>query len=319
MHRTTTMVLTVGVFAAATGAILPAGEPPPERMLSESSAATHQETKDAQTDEISRLITQLGSDKFKEREAATKRLREIGEPALAALRKAAAHSADDEVRRRASEVVRVVQKRLDHTDCAGVVPPKGAVVLLDGKGLDGWVQRDGKTAPTWPVLDGAVVEVRGPDIMTRQTFAGVFLLHVEFRCPDKPGAVGQARSNSGVYLQGRYEIQILDSYGLRCDSRSCAAVYGLVAPAANACKAPGVWQSFDIDFQPPDFVEGTKTADARVTVVHNGVKVHDGARLARPTEAALPGDPSGPGPVLLQGHGDPVQFRNIWLLSLPER
>src|SRR5438128_1630906 len=194
------MALTVGVFAAATGAILPAGEPPPERMLSESSAATHQETKDAQTDEISRLITQLGSDKFKEREAATKRLREIGEPALAALRKAAAHSADDEVRRRASEVVRVVQKRLDHTDCAGVVPPKGAVVLLDGKGLDGWVQRDGKTAPTWPVLDGAVVEVRGPDIMTRQTFAGAFLLHVEFRCPDKPGAVGQARSNSGVYL-----------------------------------------------------------------------------------------------------------------------
>ena len=269
--------------------------------------------------EIARLVKQLGHDDFDKREAATARLKEIGEPALAILRKAATESGDPEVRCRSAALLRVFQDRLDRTDCESVPAPKGAVVLFDGKGLEGWVHRDGRTAPTWIILEGGILEVSGGDIMTRQTFAGSFRLHVEFRVKAKPGATGQARSNSGVYLQGRYEIQILDSYGLPCDPQSCAAVYGVAAPSANACKAPGVWQSFDIEFHSPEYLDGRKTADASVTVVHNGVKVHDGAKVAGPTGSPLPGDPSGPGPVLLQGHGDPVQFRNVWLLSLPKR
>ena len=269
--------------------------------------------------EIAGLVKQLGDDEFAKREAASKRLKEIGDAALAALRKAAKDSTDAEVRARAAALLRIFQDRLDRTDCARVPAPKGAVVLFDGKGLDGWVQRGGRTGPTWKILEGGMLEVSGYDIMTRQTFAGSFRLHVEFRVKEKPGAKGQVRSNSGVYLQGRYEIQILDSYGLPCDPRSCAAVYGLMAPTANACKAAGVWQSFDIDFHPPEYMDGRKTTDASVTVIHNGVKVHDGTQVAKPTESALPGDPSGPGPVLLQGHGDPVQFRNVWLLSLPKR
>jgi hypothetical protein len=269
--------------------------------------------------EIARLVKQLGHDDCDKREAASKRLESIGEPALAALRQAATESGDAEVRGRSAALLRVFQDRLDRTDCASVPAPTGAVVLFDGKGLEGWVQRDGRTGPTWNVLDGGVLEVSGGDIMTRRTFDGGFRLHVEFRVKEKPGATGQARSNSGVYLQGRYEIQILDSYGLACDRQSCAAVYGLAAPTANACKAPGVWQSFDIEFHAPEYADGRKTADVCVTVVHNGVKVHDGARVAGPTSAALPGDPSAPGPILLQGHGDPVQFRNVWLSSLPKR
>ncbi len=266
--------------------------------------------------EIARLVKQLGSDVFKEREAATMRLKEIGEPARAALRRAATDSGDAEIRSRAAALLQIFQDRLDRTDWPSVPPPKGAIVLFDGKGLEGWVQRDGRTDPTWKVLEGGILEVSGGDIMTRQTFDGGFRLHVEFRVADKPGAIGQARSNSGVYLQGRYEIQILDSYGAPCNTGSCAAVYGVTAPTTNACKAPGTWQSFDIEFHPPEYVDRRRTTDASVTVVHNGVKVHEGAKLANPTAAALPGDPAGPGPVLLQGHGDPVQFRNVWLLSL---
>ena len=106
---------------------------------------------------------------------------------------------------------------------------------------------------------------------------------------------------------------------LRPGPQSCAAVYGLVAPRTNACKAPGTWQSFDIEFHQPEYTDGRKTAPAWVTVVHNGIKVHDGAKMYQPTASALLGDASGPGPILLQGHGDPVQFRNIWLLPLQNR
>jgi hypothetical protein len=153
--------------------------------------------------------------------------------------------------------------------------------------------------------------------MTLQTFAGALQLHVEFRVPQMPGAMGQARGNSGVYLQGRYEIQILDSYGFPHNTQSCAAVYGLAAPRVNACKAPGFWQSFDIEFHPAQNRDGRKQ-DACVTVVHNETKVHDRVAVAKFTGSGLAGDPFGPGPVLLQGHGAPVQFRNIWLLSLPK-
>jgi hypothetical protein len=207
---------------------------------------------------VARLIQQLGSDSFGQREGATRALDRIGEPALPLLREAT-RDLDPEVRVRAGGLVRLIQGRLARTDFPRESAPKGAVVLFDGKSLDGWVKRDGKTPAHWEVLPGGVLQAtRGGDIMTERSFAGRFRLHVEFRVPDMPWSRGQARGNSGVFLQGRYEVQILDSYALAADHRSCGAVYGLVSPKVNACKAPLTWQSFDIDFTPPVFQEGRK-------------------------------------------------------------
>jgi Domain of Unknown Function (DUF1080) len=268
---------------------------------------------------VARLIQQLGSDSFGQREGATRALDRIGEPALALLREAT-RDLDPEVRVRAGGLVRLIQGRLARTDFPREPAPKGAVVLFDGKSLGGWVKRDGKAPAHWEVLPGGVLQVtRGGDIMTERTFGGRFRLHVEFRVPDMPWSRGQARGNSGVFLQGRYEMQILDSYALAADHRSCGSVYGLVSPKVNACKAPLTWQSFDIDFSSPVFQEGRKVKDAQLSALHNGVKVHDDVALTRPTEAGLPGDLALPGPVLLQDRGNPVQFRNVWLLPVPQR
>ncbi len=266
---------------------------------------------------IEHLVRQLSSDEFAEREAAEEALNRVGEPALPALRRATA-SIDVEVRTRAARVVRTIQGRLDRKDVRSEPPPRGAVVLFDGKGLDGWMRRDGSRA-AWKLLPGGAMEVGGGDVLTRRTFAGRFRLHVEFWVPHLPRAIGQGRGNSGVFLQGRYEVQVLDSYGLPANKQSCASVYFLVAPLTNACKAPETWQSFDADFTAPKFRDGRKVEDARLTLLHNAVKAHDDVALTRPTPAALPGDASAPGPILLQAHGSPVRFRNVWLLPLPER
>jgi hypothetical protein len=160
------------------------------------------------------------------------------------------------------------------------------------------------------------MEAQGSDIQTWQTFAGGYKLHVEFRVPHMPNATGQGRGNSGVYLQGRYEVQILDSHGQLPDTGSCGAIFSVAAPRVNACKAPEIWQSYDIDFDPPQFKNGTKVKNARVSVVHNGIVIHDKVEIPVDTTGhlGLPGDPAQPGPILLQYHGSPVQFRNIWLV-----
>jgi hypothetical protein len=206
----------------------------------------------------------------------------------------------------------------DKVDVKSVPPPKGAVVLFDGKNLDAWVKTDGKTVPTWKLVEGGAVQVQGGHIMTRQKFEGHFRLHVEFRVPYMPQAKEQARGNSGVYVQGRYEVQILDSYGLPSKDNDCGAVYGIAAPLVNACKAPTVWQSYDIEFHAPKRENGKKLEPARVTVFHNGVKIHDNVQITKDnTTAGLGGDPCTPGPIMLQDHGDPVQFRNVWLVPMP--
>ncbi len=266
---------------------------------------------------VARLVRQLGSESFAEREAASRALERLGEPALPLLRKATRHP-DLEVRVRAARLVRLIQGRLDRVDFPGEPPPSGAIVLFGGKSLGGWTGRDGKSRADWKLLPGGVMECRGGDIMTRRSFTGRFRLHVEFRVPDMPRARGQGRGNSGVYVQGRYEVQILDSHALPPDRVSCGAIYGLAAPAVNACKAPLAWQSFDIDFRAPIIREGRKVKHARLSVRHNGVKIHGGVDLVRATPSGLPGDLASPGPVLLQGHGCPVQFRNVWLLPLTE-
>jgi hypothetical protein len=196
-------------------------------------------------------------------------------------------------------------------------PPKDAIVLFDGKSLDGWVKRNGKDKAAWKLLDGGIMQAGGGDIMTEKTFDGPFKLHVEFRVPYMPTAKGQGRGNSGVYVQGRYEVQVLDSYGLKSQNNDCGAIYGVAAPSVNACKAPTIWQSYDIEFTPPKCEDGKKKEPARMTVYHNGVKIHDDVKIpVDNTTAGLGGDPCKAGPILLQDHGNPVQFRNIWLVPM---
>jgi HEAT repeat protein/tetratricopeptide (TPR) repeat protein len=210
----------------------------------------------------------------------------------------------------------------DKEDVKGTPPPKGALVLFGGKDLAGWVKRDGKTPAHWKVLRTGILQVEpGGDIMTSKKFTGRFKLHVEFRVPHLPHSRGQARGNSGVYVQGRYEVQILDSYGLKSKDDDCGAIYGVAAPWVNACKRPAVWQSYDIEFTAPKCVKGKKVEPARMTVHHNGVLIHDNVKIARDnTVGGLEDDPCTPGPILLQEYsGDPVEFRNIWLLPLPDR
>ena len=168
----------------------------------------------------------------------------------------------------------------------------------------------------WPIVDGAMeVKAGSGNIVTKGKFTD-FKLHIEFRTPFMPNARGQGRGNSGVYLQGRYEIQVLDSYGLEGLDNECGGIYKVGAPMVNMCLPPMQWQTYDITFQAPRFdAGGSKTEDAVVTVVHNGVTIHDRRRLPGPTGGAIDNDVSRPGGVYLQDHGNPVQFRNIWLVE----
>jgi hypothetical protein len=210
-----------------------------------------------------------------------------------------------------------ILKSEDKVDVKSVPPPKGAVVLFDGKSLDNWVKARGKEEPaTWKLLPGGIMEVKGGDIKSKQTFSGRFTLHVEFRVPYMPTAKGQGRGNSGVYVQGRYEVQVLDSYGLKSRDNDCGGIYGIAAPLVNACKAPTIWQSYDIHFQAPTCTDGKKTSPGIITVFHNGIKIHDKVAITKDnTTAGLGGDPCTPGPIMLQDHGNPVQYRNIWLVE----
>ncbi|MBX6311360.1 MAG: DUF1080 domain-containing protein [Isosphaeraceae bacterium] len=207
----------------------------------------------------------------------------------------------------------------DKQDVQSTPPPAGAIVLFDGKSLDQWVQLDGQSPAPWKLVDGGAMQVEKGGIMTRRKFDGHFKLHIEFRVPYKPKAQGQARGNSGVYLQGRYEVQVLDSYGLTPKNNDCGAIYEVAAPRVNACKAPTIWQSYDIDFHAPVCENGKKVKPARMTVYQNGALIQDNVAIpVDNTRAGLGGDPCTPGPIHLQDHGDPVQYRNIWLLPLSE-
>ena len=213
----------------------------------------------------------------------------------------------------------------DAKDMPSVAAPQDAIVLYDGKSLDGWTKKDGKSAAHWKILDCGILQVQGGgDIITKEKFGGKFKLHVEFRVPYMPKASGQGRGNSGVYVQGRFEVQVLDSYGLKSNDNDCGGLYSVAKPLINACKAPTIWQTYDIDFQAPKCRAGMVDQPGVITVRHNGVVIHDKVRLARKkgdseeivtnTTAGMGGDVCAPGPILLQDHGNPVQYRNIWLV-----
>jgi len=188
------------------------------------------------------------------------------------------------------------------------------ITLFDGTSLASWQQTDGSPA-TWPVADGSM-ESFGGDIRTTQSF-GDFQLHVEFLIPQlPPEQTGQSRGNSGIYLQDRYELQILDSFGDTAPSDDeLGGIYQKRAPDSNAALAPGEWQTYDITFRAARWDGGTKTANARVTVVLNGVTIHDDVEIDGSTGGGAPEGPSN-GPIRLQDHGDPndnPRFRNIWI------
>jgi hypothetical protein len=145
---------------------------------------------------------------------------------------------------------------------------------------------------------------------------GSHRLHLEFRTPYKPAARGQERGNSGLYLQGRYETQILDSFGLAGEMNECGGIYSIAKPAVNACLPPLAWQTYDVDFTAAEFdAEGNKSANARMTVHLNGIKIHENVELTHATTAAPLAEGPEPGPVYLQDHGNPVRFRNIWVVE----
>jgi hypothetical protein len=199
--------------------------------------------------------------------------------------------------------------------------PSDAVVLFDGKDLSKWVSQDGKAAK-WKVENGyAQVVADTGYISTRDSF-GDCQLHVEFAEPSPGVGESQERGNSGVFLMGLYEIQVLDSYENKTYADGQAsAVYGQYPPQVNASRPPGQWQSYDIIFHRPHFKDGKLTSPARVTALHNGVLVQDNVELTGPTaHGERPPYKSGPDklPIQLQDHGDPVRYRNIWIRELKE-
>lgn len=203
-------------------------------------------------------------------------------------------------------------------------PPSDAVVLFDGRDLAAWKsQKDGGPAP-WKVEDGYFEVVKGTGgIETREAF-GDCQLHVEWRTPSPARGEGQDRGNSGVYLMGKYEIQVLDSYGSTTyPDGQAAAVYGQFPPLVNACLPPGEWQVYDIVFERPRFdARGKLLRKARVTVFQNGVVVQNATEIMGPTmHKARPPYEAHPDrlPLALQDHDHPVRYRNIWIRDLKER
>jgi len=172
-------------------------------------------------------------------------------------------------------------------------------------------------AARWNIVDGAMEINPGTgSIITRKKFTD-FKLHIEFKTPYMPDAKGQGRGNSGVYLQGRYEIQVLDSYGLDSKDNDCGGIYKIATPLVNACRKPEQWQSYDIAFYAPKFDRGgKKIKDAVVAVYQNGKLIHDNVSIPTPTGGAKDLNIDQPGGIYLQDHGNKVQFRNIWLVEL---
>ena len=186
----------------------------------------------------------------------------------------------------------------------GAKPPAGAIVLFDGTNTDEWENAK--------IIEGNLL---GATNCTTKRKFNDHTLHIEFRTPFMASARGQGRGNSGVYLQGRYECQVLDSFGLDGKDNECGGIYSINQPKVNMCYPPLTWQTYDIDFKAAKYdADGKKTTNARATIRHNGFVIHDNLELVHGT----PGHSAeGPGPehLFLQDHGNPVAFRNIWIVE----
>jgi len=202
-------------------------------------------------------------------------------------------------------------------------PPSDATILFDGKDLSQWAAADGGPAK-WTLGDGYFATVPGTGYLhTRQAF-GDCQLHVEWATPNPPHGEDQDRGNSGVFLQGLYEVQVLDSYNnVTYADGQAAAIYGQYPPLVNACRPPGEWQTYDIIFHGPRFDSAGKLLrPATITVIQNGVLVQDHVTILGPTEHGQrpPYKPTPERlPLALQDHNHPVRYRNIWIRELPAK
>jgi hypothetical protein len=193
---------------------------------------------------------------------------------------------------------------------AGLQPPAGAVVLLayePGRppDMNEWTNRQ------WKALNDGSMQIapgKGAN-RTRRQFGDIKQLHIEFKLPLEPTKRGQGRANSGVYLADMYEVQVLDSFGLVHTSGDCGGIYNLARARVNACLPPEVWQTYDITFRAPRLDEEGQVKELpRLTVIQNGVKIHDNLEIPMRRHRAK-------GPLQLQDHGHPIQFRNIWVVE----
>jgi hypothetical protein len=193
-----------------------------------------------------------------------------------------------------------------------VEPPEGAIVLFGGKAeqlRDNWYARRSKNPPGWTVDDKGVATPNKRDISSKREFGDCYL-HVEFCEPLQGGG------NSGVGMQGRYEIQILNSYGHQPEAHECGSFYSQTAPKVIASKPAGQWQTFDVFFRAPRFENGKVAEKARATVYQNGILLHEDGEFHGPTGIQYeqyPGE-AAKGPIVLQGDHDTVKFRNVWIV-----
>ncbi len=201
-----------------------------------------------------------------------------------------------------------LKKVMRESPTLGAKPPEGAIVLFDGDSPDGW--ENGRISDDGLLMEGTTSKHR----------FGSHKLHIEFRLPYQPEDRGQGRGNSGIYAQGRYEIQMLDSFGLAGKHNECGGCYSVKDPDVNMCFPPLSWQTYDIDYTAAKFDDsGKMVASPRMTVHHNGVLIHDDIEMPgdRSTTAAPSKPGPEPGPVYLQNHGCPVRYRNIWAVETP--
>ncbi|MEL6865333.1 MAG: DUF1080 domain-containing protein [Bacteroidota bacterium] len=199
-------------------------------------------------------------------------------------------------------------------------PPSDAIILFDGENLDEWMAQDSSAAKWKLEEDGAVTVVKGSGPIISKRKFGDIQLHIEWRSPAVIESEGQGRGNSGIFLQGRYEVQVLDSYNNRTYSNGQAgSIYKQYIPLVNACKPPGEWQSYDILFTAPRFNDdGIRIAPGQLTVLHNGVLIQHHVDIQGTTEyIGLPKNVAhGDGAIILQDHSNPVSYRNIWVREL---
>jgi len=214
--------------------------------------------------------------------------------------------------------VKIIQPGVTNLD-----PPSDAIVLFNGTDINSeWEDSRGNLSK-WLVQDGALVCVKGSGVIkTKRKFSN-FQLHIEWRTPSEVSGESQGRGNSGVFLQELYEVQVLDSYDNRTYRHGQAgSIYKQFAPLVNVSKKPGEWQTYDIIYTAPTFNNDTTTyyTPPRVTVLQNGVLVQNNVSLRGPTiYVGIPEysvKPHGPGSLVLQDHGNPVGYRNIWIREL---
>ena len=205
------------------------------------------------------------------------------------------------------EKTHVLQKTIRKSPTLGKKPPKGAIILFDGSNKKEW--QGGRLDESTKLLN-----TDGKDIRSVRKFSN-YTLHLEFMLPYRPAARGQGRGNSGLYHIDMYENQILDSFGLEGANNECGGIYSIKDSDINACFPPLSWQTYDIDFTNAVAKDGKKIKNARLTARLNGIVIHKDFEIPRKTGGSRP-DPEGtPGPIKLQGHGNPLQFRNIWIIE----